>query len=41
MLYFHHGASTSFSGDYREYFDSGALDMESIVYLVLANLLIH
>jgi len=41
MLYKHHGIATGFSGDYREYFESGAVDGEALAYLQLANLLLH
>lgn len=40
MLYLHHGSGTGFSGGYHEYF-SEATDIESLVYLMLANDLIH
>jgi len=41
MLYVHHGLNYGFSGDYREYFNNGNVDMDCMVYLMLANLLIH
>lgn len=40
MLYFHHGMNFSFTGNYQEYFNSN-LDLNCVVYLVMANLLIH
>jgi 1,4-alpha-glucan branching enzyme len=40
MLYYHHGISYGFSGDYREYFGP-TVDWEAVVYLQLANKLIH
>jgi 1,4-alpha-glucan branching enzyme len=40
MLYHHHGIGVGFSGDYREYFGY-QIDMDGIVYLMLANDLIH
>lgn len=40
MMYTHHGIGTGFSGDYREYF-AGAADVDALVYLMLANTLIH
>ena len=40
MMYTHHGIHTSFSGAYHEYFGPAA-DNEGIVYLMLANYLIH
>ncbi|VFQ81469.1 unnamed protein product [Cuscuta campestris] len=40
MLYHHHGISFSFTGDYNEYF-SEATDVDAVVYLMLANTLIH
>ncbi|XP_057435151.1 1,4-alpha-glucan-branching enzyme 1, chloroplastic/amyloplastic-like isoform X2 [Lotus japonicus] len=40
MLYHHHGVNIAFSGDYNEYF-SEATDVDAVVYLMLANSLIH
>ncbi|OLL22192.1 1,4-alpha-glucan-branching enzyme [Neolecta irregularis DAH-3] len=40
MLYKHHGMGTGFSGGYPEYFGP-AVDEESIVYLMLANEMLH
>ncbi len=40
MLYWHHGINMSFSGDYNEYF-SPATNVDAVVYLMLANDLIH
>ncbi|XP_042509524.1 1,4-alpha-glucan-branching enzyme-like isoform X2 [Macadamia integrifolia] len=40
MLYHHHGINMAFSGDYNEYF-SEATDIDAVVYLMLANCLIH
>ncbi|XP_074660495.1 1,4-alpha-glucan-branching enzyme-like [Tubulanus polymorphus] len=40
MLYHSHGLGTGFSGDYREYFWLNT-DTESLVYLMLANHLMH
>ncbi|TQE07479.1 hypothetical protein C1H46_006799 [Malus baccata] len=40
MLYHHHGINMAFSGDYHEYF-SEATDVDAVVYLMLANYLIH
>uniref|UniRef100_A0A061R8G3 1,4-alpha-glucan branching enzyme n=1 Tax=Tetraselmis sp. GSL018 TaxID=582737 RepID=A0A061R8G3_9CHLO len=40
MLYHHHGIGFSFSGNYHEYF-SPATNVDAIVYLMLANELIH
>lgn len=41
MLYKHHGIAHGFSGDYREYFEGGAVDGEALAYLQLANLMLH
>ena len=42
MLYTHHGAGVGFTGDYAEYFGgTGAVDVDAVVYLKLANELIH
>eukprot|EP00842_Homolaphlyctis_polyrhiza_P002913 jgi/Hompol1/3622/HPOL_006650-RA len=40
MLYHHHGIGTGFSGHYDEYF-GGSVDGEAVVYLMLANFLVH
>ena len=40
MLYHHHGLGVGFTGNYEEYFGLAA-DFESIVYLMLANQMIH
>ncbi|XP_015884098.3 1,4-alpha-glucan-branching enzyme 1, chloroplastic/amyloplastic [Ziziphus jujuba] len=40
MLYHHHGINIGFTGDYNEYF-SEAVDVDAVVYLMLANSLIH
>ncbi|GFP98544.1 1 4-alpha-glucan-branching enzyme [Phtheirospermum japonicum] len=40
MLYHHHGIDIGFSGNYNEYF-SEATDVDAVVYLMLANNLIH
>ena len=40
MLYWHHGIDMAFSGDYREYF-SPATNVDAVVYLMLANDLVH
>jgi 1,4-alpha-glucan branching enzyme len=40
MLYKHHGMGVGFTGGYHEYFND-SLDIESLVYLMLANKLIH
>lgn len=40
MMYKHHGIGTGFSGGYNDYFGDSA-DLESIVYLMLANDAIH
>ncbi|KAG9142107.1 hypothetical protein Leryth_016312 [Lithospermum erythrorhizon] len=40
MLYHHHGINMSFSGKYNEYF-SESTDVDAVVYLMLANTLIH
>ncbi|GAB2300446.1 1,4-alpha-glucan-branching enzyme, variant 2 [Dionaea muscipula] len=40
MLYHHHGVNMTFSGNYKEYF-SEATDVDAVVYLMLANHLIH
>lgn len=39
MLYTHHGLSYGFTGDYHEYYND-YLDMDCVVYLVMANMLI-
>lgn len=40
MLYHHHGIDMGFTGNYNEYF-SEATDVEAVVYLMLANNLVH
>lgn len=40
ILYTHHGIGTGFSGGYHEYFGSN-VDEEGVVYLMLANELLH
>eukprot|EP00249_Psilotum_nudum_P020063 c27542_g1_i7 orf=460-2403(+) len=40
MLYRHHGLNMSFTGNYSEYFDV-TTDVDALVYLMLANDLIH
>ena len=40
MLYHHHGIHMAFSGDYSEYF-SPATNVDAVVYLMLANELVH
>ncbi|XP_072441895.1 1,4-alpha-glucan-branching enzyme isoform X2 [Chiloscyllium punctatum] len=40
MLYHHHGISTSFSGNYSEYFGL-QVDEDSFVYLMLSNYMLH
>mmetsp|Transcript_22027 Transcript_22027/g.16408 ORF Transcript_22027/g.16408 Transcript_22027/m.16408 type:complete len:231 (+) Transcript_22027:886-1578(+) len=40
ILYHHHGIGVGFSGNYKEYFGVH-VDVEGIVYLMLANDLIH
>ncbi|KAG6704631.1 hypothetical protein I3842_07G141500 [Carya illinoinensis] len=40
MLYHHHGINMAFTGNYNEYF-SEATDVDAVVYLMLANTLIH
>ncbi|XP_074155887.1 1,4-alpha-glucan-branching enzyme [Sminthopsis crassicaudata] len=40
MLYHHHGMGQGFSGDYNEYFGL-QVDEDSLVYLMLANYLVH
>lgn len=40
MLYHHHGLNMSFSGNYHEYL-STATDVDAVVYLMLANDLVH
>ncbi|KAF8307005.1 1,4-alpha-glucan branching enzyme [Clavulina sp. PMI_390] len=40
MMYKHHGIGTGFSGGYSDYFGDQA-DIEAIVYLILANDMIH
>lgn len=40
MLYHHHGINIGFTGNYAEYF-SEATDVDAVVYLMMANYLIH
>ncbi|KAK4750560.1 hypothetical protein SAY87_004042 [Trapa incisa] len=40
MLYHHHGINMAFTGNYNEYF-SELTDVDAVVYLMLANSLIH
>ncbi|XP_073275116.1 1,4-alpha-glucan-branching enzyme-like isoform X2 [Primulina huaijiensis] len=40
MLYHHHGINMAFTGNYNEYF-SETTDVDAVVYLMLANDLIH
>ncbi|XP_050234417.1 1,4-alpha-glucan-branching enzyme 1, chloroplastic/amyloplastic-like [Mercurialis annua] len=40
MLYHHHGINMAFTGNYSEYFGE-ATDVDAVVYLMLANSLIH
>ncbi|GAX84832.1 hypothetical protein CEUSTIGMA_g12253.t1 [Chlamydomonas eustigma] len=40
MMYTHHGLSTTFTGNYDEYFGM-ATDAEAVVYLMLVNNLLH
>ncbi|SGY95505.1 BQ5605_C036g11499 [Microbotryum silenes-dioicae] len=40
MMYTHHGIGTGFSGGYHEYFGEN-VDTEAVVYMMLANDLIH
>ncbi|PKU76565.1 1,4-alpha-glucan-branching enzyme, chloroplastic/amyloplastic isoform X1 [Dendrobium catenatum] len=40
MLYHHHGINIAFTGNYSEYF-SFATDIDAVVYLMLANYLVH
>ncbi|KAF3446892.1 hypothetical protein FNV43_RR12072 [Rhamnella rubrinervis] len=40
MLYHHHGINMAFTGNYNEYFSEGT-DVDAVVYLMLANSLIH
>ncbi|XP_044474627.1 1,4-alpha-glucan-branching enzyme 1, chloroplastic/amyloplastic-like isoform X2 [Mangifera indica] len=40
MLYHHHGINMAFTGNYNEYF-SEATDVDAVVYLMLANCLVH
>nr|GEU98143.1 1,4-alpha-glucan-branching enzyme 1, chloroplastic/amyloplastic-like isoform X1 [Tanacetum cinerariifolium] len=40
MLYHHHGINMAFTGDYNEYF-SESTDVDAVVYMMLANDLIH
>ncbi|KAJ8762114.1 hypothetical protein K2173_007264 [Erythroxylum novogranatense] len=40
MLYHHHGINMAFTGNYEQYFSEDT-DVDAIVYLMLANCLIH
>ncbi|KAG8898561.1 alpha-1,4-glucan branching enzyme [Tulasnella sp. 403] len=40
MMYIHHGIGTGFSGGYHEYFGKD-VDLEGVVYLMLANDMLH
>lgn len=40
ILYHHHGINVGFSGNYKEYFGTH-VDLDGIVYLMLANNLVH
>ncbi|XP_068646591.1 1,4-alpha-glucan-branching enzyme 1, chloroplastic/amyloplastic-like [Aristolochia californica] len=40
MLYHHHGVNMTFTGNYAEYF-SEETDVEAVIYLMMANSLIH
>jgi len=40
LMYTHHGIGYGFSGDYNEYF-AGNAEVDGLVYLMLANTLIH
>lgn len=40
MLYHSHGIGEGFSGDYNEYFGLN-VDIEALVYLMLANHMLH
>ncbi|GAA5980998.1 hypothetical protein JCM10908_003946 [Rhodotorula pacifica] len=40
MMYTHHGIGTGFSGGYHEYFGAN-VDEEALVYLMLANTMLH
>lgn len=41
MLYKHHGIKYTFSGQYHEYFNQNVLDLDAIIYMMLANDLVH
>ena len=41
MIYKHHGIKFVFSGQYHDYFNSNTLDFDAIIYLMLANELVH
>ncbi|GAA5999910.1 1,4-alpha-glucan branching enzyme [Rhodotorula paludigena] len=41
MMYTHHGIGTGFSGGYHEYFGDEKVDEEALVYLMLANTMLH
>lgn len=40
MMYHHHGVNFNFTGNYGEYF-STATNVDAVVYLMLANMLVH
>lgn len=40
MMYLHHGIGYGFSGNYNEYFGD-TVDLEAVVYLMLANDMLH
>jgi len=40
MMYKHHGIGTGFSGGYHEYFGD-SVDLEAVVYLMVANEMLH
>lgn len=40
MMYLHHGIGYGFSGNYNEYFGD-TVDIEAVVYLMLANDMLH
>lgn len=41
MMYLHHGIGCSFSAGYEEYFGDGKCDEDAIVYMCLANDIVH
>jgi len=41
MLYHHHGTFVGFTGHYDEYFQGGTVDGDALVYLQLANEMLH